>query len=56
MSERLAVQQPMIKYADEIDWRYIKPEVALQLRVGERKGCILPKFWKQAHPTQPRYC
>lgn len=36
MSERSAVQQPMIKYAAEIGWQYIKPEEALQLRGGEK--------------------
>ncbi len=36
MSERSAVQQPMIKYASEIGWQYLKPEEALQLRGGEK--------------------
>jgi type I restriction enzyme R subunit len=36
MSERSAVQQPMIKYAAEIGWQYLKPEQALQLRGGEK--------------------
>ncbi len=36
MSERSAVQRPMIKYAAEIGWQYLKPEQALQLRGGEK--------------------
>src|SRR6266700_2740004 len=36
MSERSAVQQPMLKYAAEIGWQYLKPEEALQLRGGEK--------------------
>jgi type I restriction enzyme R subunit len=35
MSERSAVQFPMIKYAEQIGWQYLKPEEALQLRGGE---------------------
>lgn len=40
MSERSAVQNPMLKYADEIGWRYIAPDAALSLRGGE-KGLFL---------------
>lgn len=40
MSERSAVQNPMLKYADEIGWRYIAPDEALSLRGGE-KGLFL---------------
>ncbi len=36
MSERSAVQQPMLKYAAEIGWQYLKPEEALHLRGGEK--------------------
>jgi type I restriction enzyme, R subunit len=32
MSERSAVQNPMLKYAQEIGWEYVKPEDALALR------------------------
>lgn len=32
MSERSAVQNPMLKYAQEIGWEYVKPEEALALR------------------------
>lgn len=35
MSERSAVQDPMLKYAEEIGWEYVKPEAALQMRGGD---------------------
>ena len=35
MSERSAVQNPMLRYADQIGWEYIKPEDALQSRGGD---------------------
>lgn len=35
MSERSAVQNPMLKYAQEIGWEYVKPEDALALRGGD---------------------
>src|SRR5216683_5962762 len=35
MSEWSAVQLPMIKYAAQIGWQYLKPEDALRLRGGE---------------------
>lgn len=35
MSERSAVQNPMLKYAEEIGWEYIRPEDALALRGGD---------------------
>src|SRR5262249_39778631 len=35
MSERLAVQNPMLKYAEEIGWEYVRPEEALTLRGGD---------------------
>jgi len=35
MSERSAVQNPMLKYAGEIGWEYIRPEDALSLRSGD---------------------
>lgn len=36
MSERSAVQNPMMKYAVEIGWQYLKPEEALRQRGGEK--------------------
>jgi type I restriction enzyme, R subunit len=35
MSERSAVQDPMLKYAQEIGWEYVRPEDALALRGGD---------------------
>jgi type I restriction enzyme R subunit len=35
MSERSAVQNPMLKYAEEIGWEYIRPQDALSLRSGD---------------------
>lgn len=35
MSERSAVQNPMLQYAQEIGWEYITPDNALRLRGGE---------------------
>lgn len=35
MSERSAVQDPMLKYAGEIGWERVKPESALQMRGGD---------------------
>ena len=35
MSERSAVQNPMLKYAREIGWEYVRPEEALRLRGGD---------------------
>ncbi len=34
MSERSAVQNPMLKYAEQIGWQYATPEEALRLRSG----------------------
>jgi MFS family permease len=34
MSERSAVQNPMLKYAQEIGWEYVKPDDALSSRGG----------------------
>ena len=35
MSERSAVQNPMLRYAQEIGWDHVEPEQALILRSGE---------------------
>jgi len=32
MSERSAVQNPMLKYAQQIGWEYVRPDDALALR------------------------
>ena len=35
MSERSSVQNPMLKYAEQIGWNYVNPKEALRLRGGE---------------------
>jgi type I restriction enzyme, R subunit len=35
MSERSAVQNPMLKYAEEIGWEYVRPDDALAFRGGD---------------------
>ena len=35
MSERAAVQNPMLEYADEIGWKSISASDAMQMRRGE---------------------
>ncbi len=35
MSERAAVQNPMLKYAQQIGWDYLSPEEAMRLRGGD---------------------
>lgn len=34
-SERGIVQEPLIRYAQEVGWEYLPPEEALRLRGGE---------------------
>lgn len=36
MSERSAVQKPMVKYASEIGWEYLSSDEALRLRGGDK--------------------
>ena len=35
MSERFAVQEPMLRYADEIGWQSVSPSEAMQMRGGD---------------------
>lgn len=35
MSERTSVQNPMLKYAQEIGWEYVEPDLAMQYRGGD---------------------
>ena len=35
MSERSAVQEPMLKYSAEIGWQSVSPSEALHMRDGE---------------------
>ena len=32
MTERSSVQNPMLRYAEQIGWRYVSPPEALRLR------------------------
>jgi len=34
-NERTAVQEPIIKYAQEVGWNYVSPDEALRLRNGK---------------------
>ena len=43
--ERHSVQNPLIRYACEIGWEYIKPEEALRLRNGET-GLLFKEVFK----------
>ena len=39
-SERVAVQQPILRYAEDVGWTYLPPDEALRLRRGE-EGVVL---------------
>ena len=39
--ERVAVQYPLIRYAQEAGWEYLPPEEALRLRGGKKSGLVL---------------
>lgn len=41
-SERAVVQEPLIRYANEIGWAYLPPEAALTLRRGEGGTLLYP--------------
>ncbi|MCG9131163.1 HsdR family type I site-specific deoxyribonuclease [Candidatus Poribacteria bacterium] len=46
MSERSAVQEPMLKYADEIGWQSISPSEAMQMRRGATASLYFPDVLK----------
>ena len=46
MSERSTVQEPMLKYADEIGWQSISPSEALQMRGGDTAALYLSDVLK----------
>lgn len=46
MSERSAVQEPMLKYADEIGWQSISPPEAMQMRRGDTASLYFPDVLK----------
>jgi type I restriction enzyme R subunit len=39
--ERVAVQNPLLRYAEEAGWEYLPPEEALRLRGGKKSGLVL---------------
>ena len=41
MSERSAVQEPMLKYADEIGWQSVSPSEAMGMRGGDTAALVL---------------
>ena len=53
MTERFAVQNPMLQYAQEIDWEYIPPEEALRLRGGESGLYFTPVLESQLLRLNP---
>ena len=46
MSERSAVQEPMLKYADEIGWQSISPSEAMQMRGGNTAALYFTEVLK----------
>jgi type I restriction enzyme R subunit len=46
MSERSAVQEPMLKYADEIGWQSISPSEAMRMRRGDTASLYFPDVLK----------
>ena len=46
MSERSAVQDPLLKYADEIGWQSISPSEAMQMRGGDTAVLYFPDVLK----------
>ena len=46
MSERSAVQEPMLKYADEIGWQSISPSEAMQMRGGDTAALYFAEVLK----------
>lgn len=45
-SERKAVQEALVGYAEEVGWEYVPPEEALRLRGGER-GLIFREIFRE---------
>ena len=53
MTERSAVQNPMLKYAQEIGWEYVPPDEALRLRGGESGLYFTPVLERQLLRLNP---
>ncbi|GAA6735166.1 hypothetical protein YIM1640_23160 [Thermus oshimai] len=52
-SERKAVQEPLIRYAEEAGWEYLPPEEALRLRGGEESPLLRTVFIEQIQRLNP---
>ena len=48
-----AVQYPLINYATQVGWKYLKPEAALQLRGGEDGLLLQEIFLTQVQRLNP---
>ena len=53
--ERGSVQNPVIKYARDIDWEYLSPEEALRLRGGTTGFVFKELFVNQMHALNPEF-
>lgn len=53
MSERSAVQNPMLRYAQDSDWEYVPPDDALRLRGGESGMYFTPTLERQLLRLNP---
>ena len=53
-SERLTVQEPLIRYAVEIGWAYLPPAEALTLRRGEGGTLLYPTLRDRLVALNPR--
>jgi len=52
-SERGVVQNPFIRYATEVGWRYLDPEEALRLRLGESSPLLWEIFLERVQALNP---
>ena len=55
MSERSAVQDPMLKYADAIGWKSVSRSEAMQMRRGEDRALLRRCTKNTTDETQQRY-
>ncbi|MBS1809019.1 MAG: HsdR family type I site-specific deoxyribonuclease [Acidobacteria bacterium] len=53
MSERSAVQNPMLRYAEAIGWQYLTPEQSLALRGGEANNYLTDVLRSQLLKLNP---
>ncbi len=52
-SERGAVQNPFLRYAQEAGWTYLSPDEALRLRPGPTSPILLPVLVQQFQKLNP---